>query len=146
MKYHAYLASGWFSAAQESSRQEILDVMKEIDLTFYSPREEIECLPDANAETRHSVFEQNTNAIRESMFVIVNTQDKDMGTIFEAGYASALSKPIFYYCSGLTGKFNLMLAESGIAVATNKDELAMHLQGFFLNEGLYRREYVGHIE
>lgn len=146
MKYHAYIASGWFNEAQEESRQMVLNACKRSSLKIYSPKEEIVCNPAAGLEERKAVFDSNVDAIRNSLFVICNTQDKDMGTIFEAGVAHTLSKPIIYFAHGLAGNFNLMLAESGNAVATNEDELVEHITMMMREHCLYRKEYVGHIE
>ena len=61
--------------------------------------------------------------------MLVNTRDKDIGTIWEAGYAFAHKRPIVYFCAGLPegAKFNLMLARSGIKVCTSFEELENYL-------------------
>ena len=61
-------------------------------------------------------FSGNLHHIETADFLIVNTRDKDIGTIWEAGYAYANEVPIVYFCAGLPegAKFNLMLARSGI--------------------------------
>ena len=73
--------------------------------------------------------------------MLVNTRDKDIGTIWEAGYAFAFDKPIVYFCAGLPegAKFNLMLARSGIKVCTSFEQLEDYLDrvteaGSFINE------------
>lgn len=146
MKYNAYIASGWFSEAQEKSRQEVLAACKEVGIVVYSPKEEAICAADAGHNTREDIFSSNITAIRDSTFVIVNTQDKDMGTIFEAGVAYALAKPIIYYASGLKGNFNLMLAESGKAVATTPEQLVTHIKHLLAHNFIYKVPYNGHIE
>jgi hypothetical protein len=45
----------------------------------------------------------------------------------ECGYATALKKPIVYFCQGLTGTFNLMLSRSGIKVCTTFEQLEDYL-------------------
>ena len=61
--------------------------------------------------------------------MVVNTRDKDIGTIWEAGYAFANNVPIVYFCAGLPegAKFNLMLARSGIKVCTSFSQLEDYL-------------------
>jgi len=144
-KYDFYLASGWFSPEQEQGRQAILEVIKDLNLTVFSPKDEVIC-PDISSEAeQQNIFEGNLEAIRRSNFVIVNTAGKDMGTIFEAGFSYAEGKKIIYYCEGLEGGFNLMLSQSGICVATNKLELIEHLIKFISNP-FYYKKYVGKIE
>jgi hypothetical protein len=63
-----------------------------------------------------------------------------MGSIFEAGYAHAFAKPIIYFCQGLHGSFNLMLSQSGRAVATSADELLKYVEQLQKNRD-YRSPY-----
>ena len=144
-KYDFYLASGWFNPEQEKARQDILKVLKEYKAKYFSPREEIVCAPDANEEEQQKVFDGNINAIKDSFFMIASTVGKDMGTLHETGHASALNIPIIYYCPGLKGNFNLMLAQTAIAVATTEEELQEHVENI-LNNKFYTKKYRGTIE
>ena len=125
-----YLASGWFNptqAAELTRLEEICDSREWIDLA--SPRRIFVCPPDAPKETQDATFEGNLHHIKTADFLIVNTRDKDIGTIWEAGYAYAHKRPIVYFCAGLPegAKFNLMLARSGIKVCTSFEELENYL-------------------
>jgi len=125
-----YLASGWFSpdAAEElSCLEEIFDKREWIDLA--SPRRIFVCPPDAPKEVQDQTFTGNLEHIATSDFLLVNTRDKDIGTIWEAGFAFAHQKPIIYFCAGLPdgAKFNLMLARSGIKVCSSYDQLEDYL-------------------
>ena len=49
MKWHnttkpvtVYLASGWFNATQEEARQDILRVLNENKISYFSPKDEVE--------------------------------------------------------------------------------------------------------
>lgn len=148
-----YVASGWFTENQEKSRLDILNVLLSlkielfnVEISFFSPKEECLCKKDDNTNFQSEVFNKNIHEIEFSDAVIVNTTEKDIGTIFEAGVAYEKNKDIIYYCPGLKGNFNLMLARSGIAVATNVDELKNHIKRYILTEGNYYSEYKGHIE
>ena len=81
--------------------------------------------------------------------MLCNTRNKDMGSIFEAGYFHKLDKPIVYFCAGLPAgaQFNLMLAASGEAVCTSLTDLEEYLQ-YCGNEGrrVLPRRYQGKIE
>ena len=137
-----YLASGWFNptqAAELTRLEEICDSREWIDLA--SPRRIFVCPPDAPKETQDATFDGNLHHINTANFLIVNTRDKDIGTIWEAGYAYAFDKPIVYFCAGLPqgAKFNLMLARSGIKVCTSFEQLKDYLdrvtnKGSFINE------------
>jgi len=125
-----YLASGWFNLtqAEELSRLEaICDEREWIDLA--SPRRIFVCPPNAPKETQDATFDGNLHHIKTADFLIVNTRDKDIGTIWEAGFAFANEIPIVYFCAGLPAgaKFNLMLARSGIKVCTSFDDLEDYL-------------------
>ena len=80
--------------------------------------------------------------------VPINTRDKDIGTIWEAGYAYALDKPIIYFCAGLPegAKFNLMLARSGIKVCTSFEQLENYLDRAIESNMLPYEPYDKHIE
>ena len=145
LKYNAYLASGWFSDEQRQSKSNIKQVCHELGLCVFDPEAEDLCSAESSLDTQSQIFTGNLEAISNSEFVIVNTSGKDMGTIFEAGYSYKSMKPIVYYCEGLTGNFNLMLAQSGSCVATTPEELRVHLLGIRA-DSKYWRSYNGKIE
>ena len=144
-KYDAYLASGWFNLEQRTTRDHILVTCQKLDLNIFNPEAESLVDADSTLDLQFQVFHGNLDAINNCKFVIVNTAGKDMGTIFEAGYSYCKGKPILYYCEGLKGSFNLMLAQSGNCVATNVRDLEEHLQGL-RSDSKYWRSYVGSIE
>lgn len=144
-----YLASGWFSpqAAEELTRlEEIFDSREWIDLA--SPRRIFVCPPDAPKEVQDQTFVGNLEHIVTSTFLLVNTRDKDIGTIWEAGFAFAHQKPIVYFCAGLPegAKFNLMLARSGCKVCTSFEDLEDYLDRCFEAESLLSEPYNQAIE
>ena len=56
--------------------------------------------------------------------LVAVTDHKDIGTIFECGVAYLATTPIIYYAETLGNKpFNLMLAESGVAIVRSPEEL-----------------------
>lgn len=144
-KYDLYLASGWFNEAQARDLENIKKVCADLNLKIYSPKDEIIVHRNATKAELTEVFDSNVDAIKKCRFVIVNTRDKDMGTIFEAGASWAIGKPIIYYCEGLKGNFNVMLANSGCAVATSLEELESHLRGIMIDIN-YTCEYKGVFE
>ena len=144
-----YLASGWFSPtqAEELTRlEEICDSREWVDLA--SPRRIFVCPPDAPKETQDATFDGNLHHIKTADFLIVNTRDKDIGTIWEAGYAYANEVPIVYFCQGLPAgaKFNLMLARSGVKVCTSYEQMEDYLDRCFEFGGLLSEPYDKEIE
>ena len=147
--YKVYLASGWFSpaAAEELTHLEnIFDQRKWVDLA--SPRRIFVCPPDAPKETQDATFVGNLQHIASADFLLVNTRDKDIGTIWEAGFAFAHKKPIVYFCAGLPegAKFNLMLARSGIKVCTSFEDLEEYLDRCYDAGQLFVEPYAQAIE
>ena len=138
-----YLASGWFNPAQDkelTQLEKIFDDRAE-DFELASPRRIFVCPPNAPKSVQDETFTGNLHHIQTADFLLVNTRDKDIGTIWEAGYAFAFNKPIVYFCAGLPegAKFNLMLARSGIKVCTSFEQLEDYLDritenGSFINE------------
>ena len=122
-----YLASGWFNptqAAELSKLEEVFDSRSNY-FELASPRRIFICPPDAPKSVQDETFDGNLHHIKTADFLLVNTRDKDIGTIWEAGYAFAFDKPIIYFCAGLPegAKFNLMLARSGVKVCTSFEQL-----------------------
>ena len=107
-----YLASGWFNPtqAEELTRlEEICDSRKWIDLA--SPRRIFVCPPNAPKETQDATFDGNLHHIKTADFLIVNTRDKDIGTIWEAGYAFANDVLENIKIPELKKKLNRIIAE-----------------------------------
>jgi nucleoside 2-deoxyribosyltransferase len=136
-----YVASGWFTPEQEKARKEILRALNKFQVEFYSPKEDCLAKPDDGGDVLQSIFKENVDQIRESDYIVASTVGKDMGTLFECGYAHALEVPIIYYAPGLEGNFNLMLARSAHNVATSVEELEYIIEGNFPY-----KEYKGVIE
>ncbi len=143
--YDCYIASGWFNPEQAKDLENIKIALDELNIKYFSPKDEVLVNPTEGPEVQERAFKANTVNITNGKFIIVNTRDKDLGTIFEAGYAYASGVPIIYYCEGLRGMFNLMLSRSGRAVATNIEELKEHVIGIMSNNDYYI-EYDGTIE
>lgn len=138
-----YLASGWFNPTQEAELTQLEKIFDDRAEAFElaSPRRIFICPPNAPKSVQDETFSGNLHHIQTADFLLVNTRDKDIGTIWEAGYAFAFNKPIIYFCAGLPegAKFNLMLARSGIKVCTSFEQLEDYLDrvteiGSFINE------------
>ena len=143
-----YIASGWFSPEWLEELENIKSTLDNLCLDYFSPKDENLCQPDAEDSIQDQIFEGNIKHLHESDWMLCNTRNKDMGTIFEAGYFNCLEKPIVYFCDGLPAgaQFNLMLAASGIKVCRSLQELDNYLLRCKEEERLIIERYQGEIE
>jgi nucleoside 2-deoxyribosyltransferase len=135
-----YLAGGWFTPAQERTLNYLEEALSRYPNKFvvFSPRKATLILPGTQVtdEVRKKVFSKNLEEIEGCDLIIASTEDKDMGTLFECGYGYAKGKPIIYVNFSIGNKpFNLMLQESGIAVAKDRETFEKVLD-ILVNRGL----------
>jgi len=141
-----YLASGWFTPKALEEVEALENLLGELGFDVASPRKIFICPPNAPLDVQKDTFKGNVEHIRTADFVLCNTRDKDMGTIFEAGVAYNADVPIVYFAQGLTGNFNLMLAQSGVKVTTSYDDLRDYLKRSIEAGKPLFEPYYGHIE
>lgn len=129
-----YFASPWFTPEQEEREERLKAKLRSLGFEVHSPKETAVCGAISDPATRNEIFVGNIFAINEADIVFAVTDGKDMGTIWEAGYAYGVNmlnefcsaKPIkiVYYCETLgDGLFNLMLAQSGDIVITKFEDM-----------------------
>jgi len=143
-----YIASGWFSPEWLEELEGIKSTLDRFELDYFSPKDENLAKPDDAVSVQDSIFNGNIKGMEECDWMICNTRNKDMGSIFEAGYFHKLGKPIIYFCAGLPpgAQFNLMLASSGLAVWTTLDDLQGYLKDCTGMGTLLQHRYKGKIE
>ena len=116
-KYDFYLASPFFNDEQIKREESIKKTLRGYGFTVYAPREHGIVGSLASQEAVTSTFNSNVEAIDNSRIVLAITDGKDMGTIWEAGYAYGNNIPIVYYAETLgNNPFNIMLSESGVGI------------------------------
>ena len=153
-KNKIYFASPWFTPEQEEREERLKAKLRELGFDVWSPKENAVCGALSDKETRERIFNGNIENIVDADIVFAVTDGKDLGTIWEAGFAYGYNKMcefigapkiiIVYYCETLgDGKFNLMLAESGNIVITKFEDLDKLPALFESGEGY---DYVGKIE
>jgi len=115
----AYIAAPFFNPAQLQIVESIKDILTVNHVPYFSPKDESMF---KQGDDPKQILLKNVYAIKAAPYVIVVTDGKDVGTIFEAGYAFAKDVPILYVWFGYTPelKFNLMLGASGHVVHTYK--------------------------
>lgn len=120
-----YLASPFFNAEQVDRIERVEEVLfSQDDYKTFSPRKEIVLHPDSSEEDRDHAFNENIKNLDNCDLVVCITDGKDIGTIWEAGYAFGKGKKILYFCETLNGNpFNVMLAKSAYGIATSIEQL-----------------------
>lgn len=120
-----YLASPFFSAEHVDRIERVEEVLfNQKDYKTFSPRKEIVLVPDSSEEDRNHAFNENVRNLDNCDLVVCITDGKDIGTIWEAGYAFGKGKKILYFCETLGGNpFNVMLAKSAYGIATSIEQL-----------------------
>jgi len=143
-----YIASGWFSPEWMEELENIKSTLDRYSLAYFSPKDENLCDPDSDVGFQDQVFDGNIKGLAECDWMICNTRNKDMGSIFEAGYFHSLDKPIVHFCAGLPpgAQFNLMLAASGVTVCTSLEDLDNYLDVCTREGTVLTRRYEGKIE
>jgi len=145
---NVYIASGWFSPEWLQEVEDIKAVLEDLKLDYFSPKDYAIAEATASNDTQKQIFDGNVEHLDKCDWMICNTRNKDMGSIWEAGYFYARNKPIVYFCAGLPpgAKFNLMLSASGVAVCTSLDDLRDYLEISKRENRLINRAYKGLIE
>ena len=143
--YDFYFASPFFNDEQVEREERMIKHLRDLGFTVFSPKEACHLEAHASMDLREDVFKTNLEAIQRSKAVFAVTDGKDIGTIWEAGYAYGINKPVIYFAETLgNNKFNLMLAQSGVDVYLKQEEVTYNS----LIDSLYRvkREFRGAIE
>jgi len=139
----AYIASGWFTVDQDRIRKQLIEALTKAGIDFYSPKEDF--LYEPGKTNPKEVFDINLLEIIRSDFILANTVGKDLGTIFECGYAYRSKIPIVYYWKS-SFKLNLMLAQSAAYVSTDELDLFNYLLLIKKEGKIIHREYTGLME
>lgn len=143
--YDFYFASPFFNDEQIERETRLICHLRDMGYSVFSPRENCYLPPTASQEEREKVFKNNCDAIRQSKAVFAITDGKDIGTIWEAGFACGIKVPVVYYAETLgNNQFNLMLAQSGVDVFTSQDEVTKESLSSALKGQV--RKYRGDIE
>lgn len=121
-----YVAGGWFSDEQVEALDDLEYVVQLCSrYSNFMPRHMNLGVEGVNWD---SIFKENIKHLNNSSLVVASTVGKDMGTMWECGYAYAKNIPIVYYTPGID-KPNLMLGKSGIICKTKKELMEYLLDG-----------------
>ena len=118
---YIYLAGPFFNQPQTRRVENIKEILDDMGLKYFSPKDE--CMFTPGVTTPKEVLDINMNALSKTDLLVCITDDKDTGTMFEAGYCHAKNIPILYvWTTAEKGqKFNIMLAASGSVAKKYRD-------------------------
>lgn len=120
-----YLASPFFNAEQLERVKYIEDMCSQLKNKVFSPRLDTLVTPNSDAKEKQHAFDANLEGILDCDYMLAVTDGKDVGTMFEVGYAYANNIPILFFAETLGDRpFNLMLAQSArLGICKSKIEL-----------------------
>ena len=125
-----YFASPFFNEEQVEREERLKKKLRDLGYNVFSPKENIFLSKDATDEEQEKAYSDNIKNIETCDILFGVTDGKDMGTIWECGYANGINSnrkqkiKIIYYCETLNGgQFNLMLAKSADAVITSYKDM-----------------------
>lgn len=127
-----YVAGPWWTEEMMNRIENVEDVLAQNNCKMYRPRIDGPDLgPNATEEDRTFAFKDNVKNISDADFIVAITDGKDVGTIFEAGFAYGIDVPVIYFCNSLPegATFNVMLAKSGYSVALSFEDLDKIIKG-----------------
>lgn len=132
-KLKIYFASPFFRPDQIEREERCKKKLRDLGYFVFSPKENVVVDGSFDAEARQKAFKDNIDNIVDADMIFVVTDTKDIGTIWEAGFAYGVKLyrqnlpkiKVVYYCETLPegAPFNLMLAQSGDIVITKFEDL-----------------------
>lgn len=149
-KPKVYLASGWFDDEQKKQMEEIHGVLaslkEEGKIELFAPFYDGMVLEGKSKpmwrQEMQEVWDLDIRELSSSELVVVSTQNHDVGTIFESGYASALKIPILCYNSNPELGLNVMLAQEARGFCKSPLRLREAIEAFIGHrEKLLKSEY-----
>ena len=124
-----YIAAPFFNKAQIEKVEVVKEMLTAKGFDYFSPKDD--CLFENNkGMDSANIFNTNVDQIDRCDGILVITDDRDLGAMFEAGYAygSGVYNRIYAWIDhDKDANFNLMLAHSADAVALGYKELDLLL-------------------
>jgi nucleoside 2-deoxyribosyltransferase len=117
--------------------QEVFEVLKQLEdgghIDLFAPFYDGMVLRKEDPDLRKKmrlVWWLDIEKVKQSALVVACTQDHDVGTIFECGYASANGKTILCYNSNPEFGLNVMLAQEAKGFIKTKEQLKLAIESF----------------
>ena len=143
-----YIAAPFFNERQIEIVEEVKEILDYHGATYFSPKDD--CLfENGKGMDSSDVFKTNCAEIEDCDAMIVITDDGDMGTIWEAGYAFGIQKEnvIYAWIDFVEGaKFNLMLAHGATITVKGIKELSDEIFLAVRSGSVAKEDYSGELE
>ena len=143
-----YIAAPFFNKAQTERVEVIKEMLTAKGFNYFSPKDGCLFENDKGMDSE-SIFRTNIIEIDNCNGIIIITDGRDVGSMFEAGYAYGANKSnIIYVWIDYEPKtnFNLMLSHSGDAIALGYEELHSILNATSKLGYVPSHEYTGRME
>ena len=124
-----YIAAPFFNPKQLERVETVKKMLTEKGFDYFSPKDDCLFENDKGMDSAN-IFNTNVDEIDKCDGIIIITDDRDVGAMFEAGYAygSGVYNRIYAWIDHDTdSNFNLMLAHSADAVVLGYRELDLLL-------------------
>ena len=134
---YIYLAGPFFKPHEVEAISKIEKELTDKEILFYSPRWEGVLITQSEEEkqaNKKRIYDRNVEMISGASKVLAIIDDRDIGTIWEMGFATGLKIPVITISSQSYG-LNVMLAESVQAHVLNiNDAIEAILNNSFKGE------------
>ena len=120
-----YIAAPFFTKKQVDFVESIEQALATCGEEYYSPRSDGVLMKQTEEErqaNKKKIYDKNVAKICESDFMVAVIDDRDIGTIWEMGYAKAMNIPTVTISNESYG-LNVMLAESVQAHVLHLDDM-----------------------
>ena len=143
-----YIAAPFFNKAQIEKVEVVKEMLTAKGFDYFSPKDD--CLFENNKGIdSEAIFTTNCVAISNCDAMIIITDGRDVGSMWEAGYAFGINKENIIYAwidYAPEANFNLMLSHSGDATALGYEELHSILNAAKNLGYVPKHEYTGKME
>ena len=143
-----YIAAPFFNPAQIQKVEAVKEMLQSNGLDYFSPKDDCLFQNDAGVDSQ-AIFRTNCDEIEKCDGVIAITDGRDVGTMWESGFAYGIKKENIVYAwldHDPKANFNIMLAHSGDAVALGYGELARILKSAQEDGEVASHNYSGNME
>ena len=117
-----YFASPWFNDDQAEREERVKGKLRELGFNVWSPKDNCVCSRIADEEMRKKVFSDNVENIKSCDTIFAITDGKDMGTIWETGFANG-------YNAGISEPLLTFIVERNRYVETPESEVTRLVVG-----------------
>lgn len=131
-----YLAGPFFNPEELARMQKLETLCTQYRHLPLSPRDFFVLKPDASMGDRRAVFHKNCQWIEKADIILACTDKRDVGTLWEMGYARGKDKCVVAFSEEPADRVNVMLAQGCTG----------WIRGWASLEGFLEGRMLGHAE